>query len=122
MMSRQPEKTMNTPFVEIATIEALDDFVTKANGSAALLFKHSNLCGVSSRAYSEMSTLNSPVGLVVVQKARSVSDEIARRWGIGHETPQVLIVRGDEVVWNASHFEIKNAAVSAAVAAAGGEG
>ena len=112
---------MNTPFNEIATIEALDAFIAKANGSAAMLFKHSNTCGISSRAYSEMSTLNSPVGLVVVQDARSVSDEIERRWQISHETPQVLIVQGDAVMWNASHFEIKAAAVSAALAAAGGE-
>jgi len=112
---------MNTPFVEIATIEALDEFLTKANDSAALLFKHSNLCGVSSRAYREMEMLNSTVGLVVVQDARSVSNEIERRWGVSHETPQVLIVRGDEVTWNASHFEIKAGAVSAALEAAGGE-
>lgn len=112
---------MNTPFIEIATIEALDDFITKANGSAAMLFKHSNLCGVSSRAYRELEALTAPVGLVVVQDARNVSNEIERRWGIGHETPQVLIVRGDEVAWNASHFDIKAAAVSSALAAASAE-
>ena len=111
---------MNTPFIEITTIEALDDFITKANGSAAMLFKHSNLCGVSSRAYREMETLTTPVGLVVVQNARNVSNEIEKRWGIDHETPQVLIVRGEEVAWNASHFDIKAAAVSSALEAASG--
>jgi bacillithiol system protein YtxJ len=111
---------MDTPFIEIATLEALDDFITKANGSTATLFKHSNLCGISARAYREMATLGSPIGLVVVQNARNVSDEIERRWGIGHETPQVLIVRGDDVAWNASHFDIKAAAVSSALEAAGG--
>jgi bacillithiol system protein YtxJ len=110
---------MNTPFVEIATIEALDDFITKANGSATMLFKHSSLCGVSSRAYREMATLTAPVGLIVVQDARNVSNEIERRWGVSHETPQILIVRGDEVAWNASHFDIKAAAVSSALEAAG---
>ena len=110
---------MDTPFVEIATIEALEDFVTKANGSAAMLFKHSNLCGISARAYRELEMLTEPVGLVVVQTARNVSNEIERRWGIGHETPQVLIVRGNEVAWTASHFEIKAAAVSSALEANG---
>ncbi len=113
---------MNTPFIEIATIEALDAFITKADGSAAMLFKHSNTCDVSSRAYGEIATLNSPVGLIVVQDARSVSNEIERRWQIGHETPQVLIVRGETVTWNASHFEIKAAAVSAALEAATANG
>ena len=111
---------MNTPFIEITTIEALDDFITKANGSAAMLFKHSNLCGVSARAYREMETLTTPVGLVVVQNARNVSNEIEKRWGIDHETPQVLIVRDGEVAWNASHFDIRAAAVSSAMEAAVG--
>ena len=110
---------MNTPFIEITTIEALDDFITKANGSAAMLFKHSSTCGISSRAYREMETLTTPVGLIVVQDARNVSNEIERRFRVGHETPQVLIVRGDEVAWNASHFDIKAAAVTSALAAAG---
>ena len=112
---------MDTPFIEIATIEALDDFITKANGSAAMLFKHSNMCDVSSRAFREMARLGPPIGLVVVQDARNVSNEIEKRWGIEHETPQVLIVRGDEVTWNASHFEIKAAAVSSAFEAAASE-
>ena len=112
---------MDTPFVEIATIEALDDFITKANGSAAMLFKHSNMCDVSSRAFREMAMLGSPIGLVVVQDARNVSNEIEKRWGVEHETPQVLIVRGDEVAWNASHFDIRAAAVASALEAASGE-
>src|SRR4051812_29898967 len=98
---------MNTPFVEIVSIEALDAFILKANGSAAMLFKHSNTCGISARAYREMSTLDSPVGLIIVQHARNVSDEVERRWQISHETPQVLIVHGDDLTWNASHFDIK---------------
>ena len=112
---------MDTPFIQISTIEALDDFITKANGAAAMLFKHSNLCGISAQAYREMATLDTPVGLVVVQDARNVSNEIEKRWGIEHETPQVLIIRGDAVTWNASHFKIKAAAVSSAFAAAAGE-
>jgi bacillithiol system protein YtxJ len=113
---------MNTPFVEIASIEALDAFMSKANGSVAMLFKHSNLCGVSARAYGELSSLDLPVGLIVVQEARNVSDEIEKRWQIGHETPQVLIVRDDDVLWNASHFDVKAATVSAALKAAGSNG
>ena len=119
MMSRQP-KNMNTPFIEIPSIEALDEFISQANGSAAMLFKHSNTCGISARAYREMANLDSSVGLIVVQQARDVSNEIEKRWEVSHETPQVLIVRGDNMVWHASHFDIKTATVSAAMEAASG--
>ena len=106
---------MDNHFTEINDVEALDRFVANLNGSAGVLFKHSSLCGVSATAYAEMSTLPYPIGLVIVQKARSVSDEIERRWQVAHETPQVLIVRDDKVVWDTSHFQVKAAAVQTAL-------
>jgi len=106
---------MDNRFININNVESLNDFVDGLNGSSGVLFKHSNLCGVSSRAYAEMAKLPHTIGLVVVQEARTVSDEIERRWGVSHETPQVLIVRGGKVVWSASHFQIKAASVAAAV-------
>src|SRR5437868_11726274 len=98
---------MNIPFVEIDNVAALDEFLASASGSAAVLFKHSNTCGVSKRAFAEMSKLPAPVGLITVQKARPVSDEIEKRWRVDHETPQVLIVCDGKVLWDASHFGVK---------------
>src|SRR5205807_4914103 len=106
---------MNIPFVEINNVAALDEFLASSSNSAAVLFKHSNTCGVSSRAYDEMSKLRGPVGLVTVQKARAVSNEMERRWGVTHETPQVLIVREHSLVWDASHSRVTAAAVETAL-------
>ena len=106
---------MENKFINIKNVESLNDFVASLNGSSGVLFKHSNSCGVSSRAYAEMTKVGHPVGLIVVQDARAVSDEIERRWSVSHETPQVLIVCDGKVVWNASHFQIKAANVEAAM-------
>ena len=106
---------MNPPFIEIGSVAALDEFLARANGSAAVLFKHSNTCGVSARAYAEMSKLREPVGLITVQKARAVSDEIEKRWNVDHESPQVLIIRDDKVIWDASHFHVKAQQVETAL-------
>ena len=111
---------MNNQFIEISNLTSLEDFVAKLDGAPGILFKHSDTCGISSRAYNEMSRLPYPVGLVVVQKARSVSDEIEKRWRVSHETPQVLIVRDGAVVWNASHFRVKAADVEAVLNEANG--
>ena len=105
---------MNNGFVEIDSQERLEQFLTESS-SAAVLFKHSNTCGVSSRAYNEMAKLKERVGLITVQKARVVSDEIEKRWNVAHETPQVLIILDGKLVWDASHFLIKVNAVEAAL-------
>jgi len=106
---------MNNGFVEITDTESLEQFLSSVNGTAAVLFKHSNSCGVSSRAYREMSMLERPVGLIVVQQARPVSEEVGRRWNVVHETPQVLIVHDGKLSWKASHFEISAQTVAEAL-------
>ena len=112
---------MDNQFVEIASLTSLDDFVAGLDGAPGILFKHSDSCGISSRAYNEMSRVPYRIGLVVVQQARPVSDEIEKRWRVSHETPQVLIVRDGAVLWKASHFEVKAADVEAVLNKANGE-
>jgi bacillithiol system protein YtxJ len=102
-------------FVEIDDVESLDRFISEAGENPAIVFKHSNTCGISARVYREVSQVTRPVGIVVVQQARHVSDEIARRFGIQHETPQAFVVRGEKVLWSASHYGVKAQAIEEAL-------
>jgi bacillithiol system protein YtxJ len=111
---------MTNGFVEIADIASLDRLVSESNGSPIVIFKHSQTCGISARAFVEMQRLaelktnpantslaSVPIGIITIQSARAVSDEIEVRTGIEHESPQVLIIRDGQVVWSASHGEVK---------------
>jgi bacillithiol system protein YtxJ len=115
-MSEQSSAPANG-FVELPDMDSLDRFLAQANGSPAIIFKHSNTCGISARAHAEMSRIEQSVGLVIVQKARELSNEIAARTGVAHETPQVFIIREQRVLWSASHGQIKAEAVEAALKA-----
>jgi len=99
-------------FVSIDDSAALDRFLAEGNGSPVVILKHSNTCGVSSRAYREMTSFAGSVGLVTVQEARAVSDELARRTGVPHETPQVLILRDNQVLFTSSHLQVNAEAVA----------
>jgi bacillithiol system protein YtxJ len=112
-MSHQSSPQSNG-FVELADEDSLDRFLAGSNGSPAIIFKHSNACGISARAHAQMSRLERPVGLVIVQQARALSNEIAARTRVEHQTPQVFIMRGLEVLWTASHGQIIAEAVEAA--------
>ena len=107
---------MNSGFIELRDVASLDDFLARSNGDPVIIFKHSDSCGISARAYTQMSELANPVGLVTVQTARAVSDELEKRMGLAHETPQVMIVSHGKVAWTASHGQVKAAAVAAALA------
>jgi bacillithiol system protein YtxJ len=108
-------------FVDLPDVDALDRFLAQSNGSPSVIFKHSNLCGISAGAYEEMAQFGGQVGLVTVQTARNVSNEIEARTGVEHHTPQVFIIRDGKVMWTASHGRITAASVQAALVEAAGQ-
>lgn len=93
---------------ELSSIEELDQFLSE--NPASILFKHSTTCPISQEAYNQFMSYTKdevkPSALVIVQTARPVSNEIAERFGIKHESPQVLYVKNGAVAWHTSHWNI----------------
>jgi bacillithiol system protein YtxJ len=93
----------------------LDELFSKSNQGPVVIFKHSNTCPISSGVYQIMQGVSIPVSIVVVQQARAISNEIEKRTGVRHESPQVIILRNGQAVWTASHWDIDSRDVEAAV-------
>ena len=106
---------MEANFNPVSDAAALEELFTRSHTEPVLLFKHSNACPISARAYSQMTAVTTPVSIVVVQRSRDVSREVEQRTGIRHETPQALVIRNGRAVWNASHFDITSDVVEQAV-------
>jgi len=75
--------------------EALDEVLLLPK---AVLYKHSTRCGTSARALLEVERFSLgqreiPVYGIDVIRQRGISDLVARRLEIGHESPQVILVR-----------------------------
>ena len=103
------------PLKSLSDIHELDAAIAESVERPVLLFKHSNTCPVSARAYQQMQGVKSPVSIVVVQTSRDLSREVAARTGVPHESPQALVLRNGEAVWSASHFDITADAVEQAM-------
>ena len=106
---------METQFTQINDPNTLDQVLARSHNEPVILFKHSTTCPISASAYRQMSQVEGDVSLVVVQRARDVSNEIEARTGIRHESPQAIVLRNGEAVWTASHFDITSDAVEKAV-------
>jgi len=106
---------METQFTPINDTSTLERLLTRSHTEPVILFKHSTTCPISASAYRQMSQVEEDVSLVVVQRARDVSNEIAARTGIRHESPQAIVLRNGEAVWTASHFDITSEAVERAL-------
>ena len=107
------------PFVTIDEPVALEHLFVHSYNEPVLIFKHSTTCPISAHAYREMQRLDvgpaRHVHLVVVQSARPLSNEIARRTGVRHESPQAIVLSRGAAAWTASHYDITAAAVERAV-------
>lgn len=84
-----------------------------------LLFKHSPICPVSVTArmeYKEFLADNpeTPTAWIDVIDGRPLSQDVARRTGITHESPQALWLVQGQVVWHASHGAITSESLHAA--------
>ncbi|MDT4898488.1 MAG: hypothetical protein QOH25_3565 [Acidobacteriota bacterium] len=106
---------MGDQFTQITDKDALEQLLARSNDEPVVLFKHSSTCPISAAAYRQMSQVLTEVSLVVVQRAREVSSEIASLTGIRHESPQAIVIRNGQAVWSASHFDITKSAVEQAV-------
>ena len=102
-------------FQTVSDAAALEELFERSKEGPVLLFKHSNSCPISARAYGQMEGVETPVSIVVVQQSRDLSREIEQRTGVRHETPQALVIRNGRAVWNASHFDVTAQAVEQAV-------
>ncbi len=106
---------MENNFSPVSDAAALEQLFERSNAEPVLLFKHSNSCPISARAYRQMQEVKTPVSILVVQDSREVSREVESRTGVRHETPQALVLRNGRAVWAASHFDISSDAVERAV-------
>ena len=97
---------MEKKFVELDSVEKLEALFERSNEKPVLLFKHSVTCPISTGVYREMAGVDAEINLVVVQTARAISNAIAERTGIRHESPQAIVLKDARPVYHASHYDI----------------
>lgn len=98
-----------TPLVEEAQLETIDEI---SQATPCLIFKHSTRCSISSVAKNRLekhwkfSDDVLPAYYLDLISYRNVSNTIASRYGIRHESPQVLLIKDGRCIYSGSHFEI----------------
>lgn len=111
--------------VELQSIEEFNQALQESFKRPVLLFKHSLTCPVSSRAFYELQSFlkkadpNISYKLIKIQNAYQVSNEVASRLQLEHESPQAILVRDGREVWNASHSDITSSSLEDAIRTVG---
>lgn len=109
---------------EILTLDQFEDTLTLSLTKPVLLFKHSTTCEISGGAYRRLARYLKtrgkdapPVYLVKVIERRPVSQKIAVRTKVEHESPQLILLDKKKSVWMRSHEAIDEKAIEEALSA-----
>ena len=97
---------MKANFIEINSNEELETLIQASNEKPVVLFKHSITCPISTSVYGEISNADTDINLIVVQRARDISNRIAEKTGVSHESPQAIVLKNGKAVYHASHFDV----------------
>lgn len=111
------------PWHVLSTMETLDKIVEKSKETPVLIFKHSTRCGIS-RAVLRIFERNYKIDegdlklyFLDLLQNRDISNEIAARFKVHHESPQIVIIKDGKSIYNASHHSIDAEKVAKIIAA-----
>lgn len=100
-------------WVSLTSLEQLEELALDAQPKPVMFLKHSTRCSISSAALArlerEAEALEAvclPVYLDLLAY-RPISNALAERFQVQHESPQVLLVAAGKLIWHASHMEIR---------------
>jgi bacillithiol system protein YtxJ len=101
---------------KLSDLAQLDEIIKTSQDKPVLIFKHSTRCSISSTALDrvERSWKNDevkdlqPYYLDLIQ-FRNISTAIEEKFGVEHQSPQVLIIKNGDCIYNASHYDIRYA-------------
>ncbi len=99
------------PWISIKSVEQLNTILRNVGEKPILLFKHSTRCSISSMALTGFERNWSgevPCELYFIDllKHRDVSNETAELTGVLHQSPQCIVIKGSEIIYEATHSGI----------------
>lgn len=111
-MERKDTSSSNLMWNELTELQQLDAIVEESAETPALIFKHSTRCSISRMALRTFEReYNIEAGkakawFLDLLEHRDISNEIASRFGVVHQSPQLLLIKDGQVVYHTSHQDI----------------
>ncbi len=112
LFSKSSAPISSFPWKEITSVEEFNEMLNAPTDKAKLFFKHSTRCSISSMALKgferawNVSSDDFELYFVDLIAHRDISNAIAAESHVEHQSPQVVVWRNGEVIYNASHHHI----------------
>ncbi len=108
----KPQVKSNVKWVSLTHLDQLDVIVNQSWEAPVLIFKHSTRCIISRTVLKNfendfnLEDKITPYFLDLLE-FRSISNEIASRFNVVHQSPQILVIKNGVCVYDNSHDAIE---------------
>jgi bacillithiol system protein YtxJ len=97
-------------WIHLTDEEQLKNIVIKSQSRPQVIFKHSTRCSISAVALNRLQKAQQPADVdfyfLDLIAYRNLSNKIADIFKVHHESPQVLLIRNGECIYDESHMGI----------------
>jgi bacillithiol system protein YtxJ len=106
------ESKLYINWIPLTSLEQLETIKKQSNTESILIFKHSTRCGISRMVIKQFEKLfkeehqKLKVYYLDLLNFRNISDEVGFAFQVMHQSPQLLVIRNEISIFNASHYDI----------------
>jgi len=106
------DKKKEIPWIALTSLAQLDEIITSSDGKPQIIFKHSTTCGISRMVLNMFTSSYSLLPeqadfyFLDLHAHRAVSNGVAEKFQVIHQSPQLLVVKNGVVVAHDSHGAI----------------
>ena len=109
---KEPKEEKILPWKILNSMEQLTQIAKDSKSKPVAIYKHSTTCGISgmvlrglqSQYDIEASALD--FYYLDLKAYRQISNEVAARFQVWHESPQIILIKNGTAVYNASHSAV----------------
>lgn len=95
---------------DLTTDEQLNQLVERSHQSPQVIFKYSSRCSISdvvrNRLEKKADLSDLDFHFLDLIRYRGLSNEIAERFKVRHESPQVLLIKDGKCIYDESHLSV----------------
>lgn len=107
----QNDSNTKINWINLTDLGQLNEIISLSHEKPVAIFKHSTRCSVSRmalRQFEKEFDLSDKVTAYFLDLIayRDVSDEIAIRFNVQHQSPQLVLIKEGKAVYSASHSDI----------------
>lgn len=96
-------------WIPLTSLDQLQEIKEQSKSETILIFKHSTRCGISRAVINQFENkVDDSVKTYYLDllSYRDISNEVGYTFQVMHQSPQLLVIRNEEAVAHASHYEI----------------